>query len=910
MLPAPLLRRLHGLPWWCAVVAAYPAWVILGFPWLDYLELNPDEGINLAKAALVAAGHPLYTEVWSDQPPVLTHLLAALQLIQPWEVPAARYLILASACLLLVSLFRLVEQRSGRAAALWATLLLATAPLFVRLSVSVMVGLPAVALALLAWSVAGQARLPRLVTAVITGVLFAISLQTKLFTMTLAPAIAATLWLGSGVAERRRAMAVFMGSCALSVLGIGLVTGATDLDQLIQPHISPELRPDYSLSQSAQTIWQVLSGQPVLLGFGALGAVLACRRFSREHLPAMLGLVVPGVLLLMHVPVWYHQVLLLLPALAWLGGIALARVIHSVRGHTPREGLVRTGAAALLVVGASGGWALTQAEPETDRGIKQTTSEALQRYAGLGGWVVTDSPLDAFRAGLLVPPELAVYSAKRIKVGQLPPSAVLGAIGSRRPRQVLFRRFPPDPGLVAYLDAHYLPSHRGERFSHHVRPDGPGDGISPDTVRPTLDRLLQEFAATAVRGGYAGIVSVDRLHRYGETTATVLGADSVYMRPPGSTARAGACFLDAYQATGKPQYRQWARETAQAMVRTQHCSGAWAWEATDRPACTNREAPADARITLDEGLIAESIEYLLDVHTLAAGDDAPLLSAARQALDFLVAAQNAHGAWPYDFSTKSYGRHSTINDDLTTSHIRALQRGWETWADPAYLLAVQKGVGFLLQTQLPQGGWAQQYDEALKPVGARSFEPAAAASIETAQVLRTLLELDQHHSDPRITVAIRRAVDWLKAAQISQGRWARFYDLDTGQPVYADRQGKRYSSVDALPRERRLGYRWEGAFAEVAQTLSWAQAHLSGDTKRTETLRRQIATLSRLGDQAQARELLEDSLKSGAPSLVDANGLIWTKTFVDRCRLLNALLTDPSDLTGNTLSPRRMGPGS
>src|SRR4051795_7171192 len=36
-----------------------------------------DEGLNLLKAAAVAAGHPLYTEIYSDQAPLFTWAMAA-----------------------------------------------------------------------------------------------------------------------------------------------------------------------------------------------------------------------------------------------------------------------------------------------------------------------------------------------------------------------------------------------------------------------------------------------------------------------------------------------------------------------------------------------------------------------------------------------------------------------------------------------------------------------------------------------------------------------------------------------------------------------------------------------------------------------------------------------------------------
>ena len=54
------------------------ALVILFYPFRFAFELDADEGVNLMKSLLVNQGAELYTDVWSDQPPVLTYLIAAL----------------------------------------------------------------------------------------------------------------------------------------------------------------------------------------------------------------------------------------------------------------------------------------------------------------------------------------------------------------------------------------------------------------------------------------------------------------------------------------------------------------------------------------------------------------------------------------------------------------------------------------------------------------------------------------------------------------------------------------------------------------------------------------------------------------------------------------------------------------
>jgi hypothetical protein len=56
----------------------------------EVFQLNKDEGYNWAKARLVADGHELYDEIWSDQPPGLTWLLVGWSRLAGRGVPEAR----------------------------------------------------------------------------------------------------------------------------------------------------------------------------------------------------------------------------------------------------------------------------------------------------------------------------------------------------------------------------------------------------------------------------------------------------------------------------------------------------------------------------------------------------------------------------------------------------------------------------------------------------------------------------------------------------------------------------------------------------------------------------------------------------------------------------------------------------
>jgi PelA/Pel-15E family pectate lyase len=43
--------------------------------------------------------------------------------------------------------------------------------------------------------------------------------------------------------------------------------------------------------------------------------------------------------------------------------------------------------------------------------------------------------------------------------------------------------------------------------------------------------------------------------------------------------------------------------------------------------------------------------------------------------------------------------------------------------------------------------------------------------------------------------------------------WARFYDLETGQPFFCNRDGEKVYRLADVELERRSGYAWYGAWA-------------------------------------------------------------------------------------------------
>jgi hypothetical protein len=96
--------------------------------------------------------------------------------------------------------------------------------------------------------------------------------------------------------------------------------------------------------------------------------------------------------------------------------------------------------------------------------------EELRRYKDQTHWIVTDLPMYAFRTDLLVPPEIAVISAKRYETGSFTDDDLLGILRKYQPEQVLLGRFDY-PSIDGYLDLNYHVIHTDDEIKLFIRND-------------------------------------------------------------------------------------------------------------------------------------------------------------------------------------------------------------------------------------------------------------------------------------------------------------------------------------------------------------------------------------------------------------------------------------------------------
>ncbi len=212
----------------------------------------------------------------------------------------------------------------------------------------------------------------------------------------------------------------------------------------------------------------------------------------------------------------------------------------------------------------------------------------------------------------------------------------------------------------------------------------------------------------------------------------------------------------------------------------------------------------------------------------------------------LLKNQYPNGGWPQRFPPgKDYSRDITFNDSAMARVVMLMRDIAEAdpdfeWVDPeiraACKTAYARAIDCIINSQIRQNGkpvgWCSQHDpDTLEPAWGRTYEPPSINSSEGAEITLLLMEIPS--PDARVRAAIQGAVEWFERSKISgkkmqmttdqQGNrtdrvliddssappiWARFYDIQSNAPIFMDRNGTRYASMDKLPVERRIGYAW------------------------------------------------------------------------------------------------------
>lgn len=264
--------------------------------------------------------------------------------------------------------------------------------------------------------------------------------------------------------------------------------------------------------------------------------------------------------------------------------------------------------------------------------------------------------------------------------------------------------------------------------------------------------------------------------------------------------------------------------------------------------------------TFDNGATTTELQFLARVAAATPGHAGePYRDSFVRGLAYVFAAQFPNGGWPQVFPLEgSYHDAITYNDNAMVDILALLVAAGDGQGDFEFVpeeyrvrsrAAVARGIECILATQIRIDNvptvWGQQYD-ALEatPAGARNYEPPSLSSAESAGIL--LFLMSREAPSPEIVASVHRGIAWLKAAALHDSAWtkgpngyhieaqpgapllwARYYSLETGRPIFGDRDLSIHDDVSDISAERRDGYAWYNTGSQKALDAyeSWRLKH-------------------------------------------------------------------------------------
>ncbi|MCG8598791.1 MAG: pectate lyase [Verrucomicrobiales bacterium] len=411
--------------------------------------------------------------------------------------------------------------------------------------------------------------------------------------------------------------------------------------------------------------------------------------------------------------------------------------------------------------------------------------------------------------------------------------------------------------------------------------------LAPLLLLPTLPALAEEpvdrgkvlasmkravaFYRTnlSVDGGYATTWTLDPV--IGKTEH--MEGPTVFSIQPHGTTTVGRAMLKAWEATGEKAFLDGAVESGHALARCQLSSGGWPSSFDFDPDFAKRyhlrsqldsgdKDPKERRIrsTLDDNKTQSALLLLLELATTPDLQyDKEIQRAWQFGIDSLIAAQRPDGGWPQQFDgpcdpekpvlkasfpegwprkhpKENYVHFVTLNDGNLYHVMNLLLLTHELTKNPAALESATKLGDFLLRAQMPdpQPAWAQQYNDSMHPVWARKFEPPSISSAESLGAAQALLELWIATGENKYRAAIEPALAWLESSQLKNGKWARFYELQTNRPLYCEADTYRVTYDDSnLPTHYafQIGG-WSGKIESLKKQLTKAPEDIRKSRER------------------------------------------------------------------------------
>ncbi len=507
----------HDRGFACSCVAVFLA-LALTLPVGSALQIGGDEPFELTKAFLCYLGYTLYNEIWNDQPPAHTLLLAGLFYLTGPSPLAARLLAVGFGALLVGLLAGWLRRQTGPLAAAAGVGVFLASPMALNLSVSAMLEVPAFAVGLVAaWLLERRDRLFDPVWLIASAATLAVALQIKLTAGLLVPAVLVLLlfptsghcfnacalsgpragpcgradsesgWLGPGrlrLAESGPALALWLAALAAAFAMLSWILGTGGYDLLWAAHHSPAMNALLDDAQEYRFTLAEFEEFPEGTAGALVGIALSMwlGGWRRTVFPTV-WLATVLVVHVQHRPWWAYYFLHLDVPMAWLFALAIhsAQMLWRDAPSANRHRSVWSQRAGLLILvlllslgTVYGGERFIREFMSIQSGERVQDSllvQELRRHAPRARWMFTRHTIYTFHAQVPVPPPLAVLPAKRFWSGRLSEADLLREVQAWRPEILLLGEDEFSAGWGPWLESSYALVAQAQDLSLYVHKD-------------------------------------------------------------------------------------------------------------------------------------------------------------------------------------------------------------------------------------------------------------------------------------------------------------------------------------------------------------------------------------------------------------------------------------------------------
>jgi PelA/Pel-15E family pectate lyase len=312
-----------------------------------------------------------------------------------------------------------------------------------------------------------------------------------------------------------------------------------------------------------------------------------------------------------------------------------------------------------------------------------------------------------------------------------------------------------------------------------------------------------------------------------------------------------------------------AQRITENILSFQADAGGWP-KNIDTTAAPYRGERSQLQPTFDNGATTDELRFLARVYK--ATQDRRCRTAVEKGIDYILKAQYPSGGWPqYYPPPRGYHRHITFNDEAM---VRLMDFLRETYTSDLYAFlgadrraaarrAFERGIDCILKCQINVNGkltvWCAQHDEKdYRPRPGRTFELVSLSGAESVGIVRLLMSLEK--PSPEVVQAVESAIAWFESVQLKGIRvvlekddkspkginkvvikdpsappmWARFYEIGTNKPIFADRDGVVKYNLADIGYERRNGYAWLGYWPRKLldqEYPAWKKKHVKSEPR-------------------------------------------------------------------------------